>query len=164
MSHVTHASARNVLRQAAFLGQPHTLPPAGWNTSTNSESSRHQPEPTAHPTPFTAADAQPPPAAITTTAVDSRPMTAARNTAVVCRAVGLGRPQVPSLSLAALKAERHRTGLHTSHGQASEEAECIIAVMQQLSLCSQRYMMPHQLDTSSPQICVQTVSSHNKLQ
>jgi hypothetical protein len=120
LTHTRHASPRSMLRQAAFLGQPHDFPPAGWNTSINPHSSRHASEPIAQPMGPTAMDAEPSTAAVTSaTAVEGASTATSRSTAVVCKAVGSGRPHVPSLGLAALRADRHRKGLQTLHGRVS---------------------------------------------
>jgi len=120
LAHTRHASPRNMLRQAAFLGQPHDSPPAGWNTSINPHSSRHASEPIAQPLSATAMDAEPSTAAATSaTAVEGASTATSRSTAVVCKAVRSGRPHVPSLGLAALQADRHRKGLQTLHGRVS---------------------------------------------
>ena len=120
LAHTRHASPRNMLRQAAFLGQPHDLPPAGWNTSVNPHSSRHASEPIVQPMGATAMDAEPSTAAATSaTAVEGASTVTSRSTAVLCKAVGSGRPHVPSLGLAALRADRHRKGLQTLHGRVS---------------------------------------------
>lgn len=120
MAHTRHASPRNMLRQAAFLGQPCDFPPAGWNTSVNPHSSRHASEDIAQPLGATAMDAEPSTAAATSaTAVEGTSTATLRSTAVVCKAVGSGRPHVPSLGLASLRADRHRKGLQTLHGRVS---------------------------------------------
>ena len=122
-----HASPRNMLRQAAFLGQPHDSPPAGWNNSINPHSSRHASEPIAQPLSATAMDAEPSTAAATSaTAVEGASTATSRSTAVVCKAVRSGRPHVPSLGLAALQADRHRKGLQTFHGRVSACQLCNI--------------------------------------
>ena len=118
LSHTRHVSPRNILRQAAFLGQPQALPPPGWNASISSHSSRHLPEHTAQLMTPTAVEPQLATAASTSaTAVDNMPTSISRNTGVVCKAVGLGKVQVPSLSLAAVRAVRHTHGLHASHSK-----------------------------------------------
>lgn len=127
LAHTRHASPRNMLRQAAFLGQPHDSPPAGWNNSINPHSSRHASEPIAQPLGATAMDAEPSTAAATSaTAVEGASTATSRSTAVVCKAVGSGRPHVPSLGLAALRADRHRKGLQTFHGRVSACQLCNI--------------------------------------
>ncbi|DBA89700.1 TPA: hypothetical protein ACH3X2_004590 [Trebouxia sp. C0005] len=121
LAHTRHASPRNMLRQAAFLGQPHDIPPAGWNISVNPHSSRHASKPIAQPLGATAMDAEPSTAAATSaTAVEGMSTATSRSTAVVCKAVGSGRPHVPSLGLAALQADRHRKGLQTLHGRVTD--------------------------------------------
>ena len=125
LAHTRHASPRNMLRQAAFLGQPHDFPAAGWSTSNNPHSSRHASELNVRPMGATAMDAEPSTAAATTaTAVEGVSTATSRSTAVVCKAVGSGRPHVPSLRLAALRADRHRKGLQTSHGRVSAYQLC----------------------------------------
>lgn len=118
LAHTRHASPRNMQRQAAFLGQPQALPPPGWNASISSHSSRHLPDDTAQLMTHTAVMPQLATAASTSaTAVENTPTSVSRNTGVVCKAVGLGRVQVPSLSLAAVRAVRHTHGLHASHSK-----------------------------------------------
>ena len=112
-SYIHHASPRNIVRQAAFLGQPQPLPSSAWNASINPQSSRH-PSPPANPSDMTtAADIHPSSAPA---AVEPAPAAAAsRHVGVVCRAIGLDKPQVPSLKLAALQAERRQQGLRLLH-------------------------------------------------
>ncbi|DBA94303.1 TPA: hypothetical protein ACH3X1_001915 [Trebouxia sp. C0004] len=120
LAHTRHASPRNMLRQAAFLGQPHDFPPADWNTSINPHSSRHASEPIALAMGATAMDADPSTAAATSAkAVEGASTATSRSTAVVCKAMGSRRPHVPSLGLAALRADRHRKGLQTLHGRVT---------------------------------------------
>ena len=114
MSHVSmvqrnHASPRSMSRQSVFLGQPAASRPEGWNTSIKPQSpSRCGDQASGHTGRPTIADSS-------GTDVAASPMITPRHAAVVCKAIGLSKPRVPSLSLAALQADRHHLSVQTSH-------------------------------------------------
>ena len=104
-SHIRHASPRSMKRQLAFLGLPSNSPSPGWNASVHSQ--------VPHPSKdcLSAHLKQAVTAGHLTTAAAATTAATPRNAAVVCKAVGLGKPKVPSLKLAALRAERQHSGV-----------------------------------------------------
>lgn len=104
-----HASPRSMSRQSVFLGQPAASRPEGWNTSIKPQSpSRCADQASGRPARPTTADSS-------GTDGAGSPMVTPRHAAVVCKAIGLSKPRVPSLSLAALQADRHHLSVQTSH-------------------------------------------------
>lgn len=104
-----HASPRSMSRQSEFLGQPAAIRPEGWNTSIKPQSpGRCGDQAPCHP-------GRPPTADSSGTDVAASPMVTPRHAAVVCKAIRLSKPRVPSLSLAALQADRHHLSVQTSH-------------------------------------------------
>lgn len=101
-----HASPRSMSRQSVFLGQPAASRPEGWNTSIKPQSpSRCGDQASGRPTTADSSGAD----------GAASPMVTPRHAAVVCKAIGLSKPRVPSLSLAALQADRHHLSVQTSH-------------------------------------------------
>ena len=107
--HRNHACPRSMSRQSVFLGQPAALQPEGWNASIKPQSpKRCQDTLSSHPVRPTTAGSSGRSAA-------TSPVVTPRHVAVVCKAVGFSKPKVPSLSLAALQADRHHLNVQTSH-------------------------------------------------
>ena len=107
--HRNHASPRSMSRQSAFLGQPAVLQPEGWNASIRPQSPQRCQDPlSSHPGRSTTAGSS-------GTAVAALPGVTPRHAAVVCKAIGISKPKVPSLSLAALQADRHHLNVQASH-------------------------------------------------
>ena len=104
-----HASPRSMSRQSVFLGQPAALQPEGWNASIKPQSPRQCPGP------MPSGPGRPTTAGSNGTAVSASPVGTPRHAAVVCKAIGISKPKVPLLSLAALQAERHHLSMQTPH-------------------------------------------------
>ena len=107
--HRSHASPRSMSRQSAFLGQPAALQPEGWNASVRPQSPQQCLDP------ISTGPGRPTTAGSSGTAVAASPVVTPRHAAVVCKAIGFSKPKVPSLSLAALQADRHHLNMQASH-------------------------------------------------
>lgn len=107
--HRNHASPRSMSRQSLFLGQPAAQQPESWNASIKPQSPRQCSYPMSH------GPGRPTTAGSSGTVVAASPAVAPRHAAVVCKAVGISKPKVPSLSLAALQADRHHLSMQTPH-------------------------------------------------
>ena len=107
--HRNHASPRSMSRQSLFLGQPAALQPEGWNASIKPQSPQQCPDP------MSSGPGRPTTAGSSGTAVAALPVVTPRHAAVVCKAIGFSKPKVPSLSLAALQADRHHLNMQASH-------------------------------------------------